>query len=121
MPSGLNLDARPGPDGFSIRIYAISPDYPKAVAFNQGSLEVLMYDGEGSVAKPLRTWKFTPEELRAYASVSPFGVSYEMVLAWEKAVPTGKNISIQARYVPETGNPVVSAPASIVVADKHSK
>ncbi|MGV3771807.1 MAG: hypothetical protein ACO1QB_02830 [Verrucomicrobiales bacterium] len=124
LPVGLNLDGKPGADGFSIKIYASSPDYPKPIAFNKGELEILMYDGAGTDAEdqPLKIWKFGPEDLKPFAAITPIGVSYEIVLPWGASFPTKKNISILARYFPPGGgNAVITAPTSINVAEKGPK
>jgi hypothetical protein len=42
MPVGINLDGRPGPDGFSLKVYASGPDYPKPIPLREGVLEILM-------------------------------------------------------------------------------
>ena len=44
-PVGLNLDNRPGLDGFSVKVYANAGSNPKTVSIRSGMLEVLMFDG----------------------------------------------------------------------------
>ena len=44
-PVGLDLDGRPGIDGFSVRVYGNIASNPKPVPIVSGTLEVLMFDG----------------------------------------------------------------------------
>jgi hypothetical protein len=122
LPITLNLDNRPGADGFAARIYAVKSDHPKGIPIQNGKMEVLMFDGVVSVddvftKTPLQTWSYSPHELKPFGEQSSLGQGYRFVLRWNEP-PTHGHITIVARYVPEKGEPVYSAPSSITAAAK---
>jgi len=122
LPITLNLDNRPGADGFAARVYAVKADRAKGVSVENGKVEVLMFDGVISVDEvitkpPTQTWSYAPRELKALAEQSSLGQGYRFVLRWNEAPKKG-HITIVARYVPEKGQAVYSAPSSITAAAK---
>jgi hypothetical protein len=120
-PVGLNLDAAPGPDGFSIKVF-FDDGSPKPVPFRKGTLEVLMFDGTlpkaDSGVQPLKTWRFTPEEIREHEFKAGIGTGYELSLAWGENEPTQRNITVAARYLSPLGASIYSAPSSVTVASR---
>lgn len=116
VPASLNLDGVPGPDGFSVRIYASRSDRAKGLVVNSGAIEILMFDGvtrEFSETNVLKNWRFTPKELPAHEMQTSLGHGYQFVLRWEDKKPARENITVLARYLPKSGPPVYSAPSSI--------
>jgi len=120
MPMAINLDSRPGPDGFAIKIYGGNRTQPKPIAIEDGALEILMYDGvltaeKAAAAKPLRVWTFNSDQLRRFMVKSSIGVGYNLTLRWEENRPTQSRVTLVARYSPPKAEPIVSAPSSLAV------
>ncbi len=120
MPMALNLDNRPGADGFAVKVYASNPSLPKTVEIENGTLEILMFDGvvTGSAlttTKPLHVWSFPASDLRAHATVSSIGTGYRFTLLWGTDQPASDRATILARYTPAQGPPVYSASTSLAV------
>lgn len=117
VPVTLNLDDKPGPDGFAVRLYASRSDRARGLAVNSGAIEILAFDGianDGfSERQPLKTWRFTTKELPAHEAQTSLGMGYRFVLRWEENKPTRDHITVLARYVPDSGRPVFSAPSAI--------
>lgn len=118
VPVAWNLDSRPGPDGFVIKIYAGNPKRPKPVPIDSGSIEVRMYDGIPGVTAPAdtaprRVWTYTAAELRLYQIQSSIGPGYQLVIPWGDAKPASDKITVVVSYAPPQGAPVVSAPSII--------
>src|SRR5689334_15232937 len=97
-PVGLDLDGRPGIDGFSIRVYGNIASNPKPVSITSGTLEILMFDGSvygrTNLPPPLRVWTFQANQLRNYEFTARIGVGYEFSLPWGANVPTRNLISV---------------------------
>jgi hypothetical protein len=121
-PIGLNLDNTPGPDGFEAKIFFNDGRNPKPVPVRKGALEILMFDGTlragGEGVQPLKTWRFSMEELAALEFKSKIGTGYNFTLAWGENKPTRQNISVAARYIPSAGEPIFSAPSTVTVGVK---
>jgi len=121
-PVGLNLDERPGPDGFSVKVYANAKDNPKPVPIRAGVLEILMFDGSffgrTNVPPPLKTWSFTAEQLRSCEFTSRIGTGYDLVLSWGLDRPAQHLITVAARYTSPEQEILTSRPSSVTVIDK---
>ena len=121
-PVGLDLDGRPGIDGFSLKAYASTATNPKAVPIRSGTLEVLMFDGtlfgRTNLPPPLHTWTFTAAELRPYEFVAPLGTGYGLNLAWGSDIPTRRLITVGARYTSSEGKILTSSLSSVTVLNK---
>ncbi len=120
LPAALNLDNIPGPDAFSVRVFASSSTLAKGVAVRTGAIEIVLYDGGYTAgqtmdAPPLRTWSFTPQQLKGLANENRLGIGYEFTLPWAGTPPKRNRITIVARYRPPTGAPVISGPSSITL------
>ncbi len=125
LPAAVNLDPKPGPEGFEIRIYGSTGEKAKGVAITSGTLEVLMMDGVVSAAeaagksKPLKVWSFTPAELKRSVSKSALGIGYRMTLRWDESAPKRESITVIARYVPpKGGDSIYSSPVTISISSK---
>ena len=121
MPVAVNLDARPGADGFAIKIYAGGRGNPRPTAITKGTLEILMYDGvlmapRPEEVPPLHRWTFTANYLDAHQFRTAIGIGYAFTLAWETNRPMQNRITVLARYVPPEGSPVYSSPSTLSVA-----
>ena len=117
----VDIDGKPGPDGFGVRLYASNRRSSDAPPITDGKLEMVMFDGAWSgpqleSATPLKIWTFDAGELRARAHKTSIGMSYQFVLGWGENRPTKSLITVRARYTPEKGTPVLSGPGTIPIA-----
>jgi hypothetical protein len=121
-PVGIDLDGRPGIDGFALKAYASIATNPKAVPIRSGTLEVLMFDGtlfgRTNLPPALHTWSFTASELRQREFTAPLGTGYELGLAWGSDIPTRRLITVGARYTSPEGKILTSPLSSVTVLNK---
>ena len=123
VPVTLNLDDRPGPDGFALTLYASNGRQARGMEIQSGTLEILMFDGSpalGATSAPAarRVWKFSAAELNAFQARTALGVGYRLALRWEETPPSGNRITVLARHLPAKGPPITSGPSSITVVVK---
>ena len=119
-PAALNFDNTPGADGFTARVYALRHSETKTVPILEGSLEILLFDTEptgSSTEIPLQTWVYSGRSLRLARGQNSLGFHYNFSLRWNKA-PAGNRITILARYLPETGSPVMARSVSLSVKSR---
>jgi hypothetical protein len=119
-PNAMNLDSRPGPDGFGIRFYLTQNGKARGVEMRQGRIDVLMFDGavpeaEIPASQPLKVWSFTPQQLAPVAGTSALGMGYLLTLNWGTTRPRMTGITVVVRYHPPSGPDLYSAPNAIVV------
>lgn len=111
-----NLDRQPGADGVPARIYLYADQGGKpATVLADGTLEVMLYTRPvGSINpltdKPFRTWSYSPEQLKQLATKRSGLWCYPLMLTWGEDKPTGRVVSILARYVGTGGQVVYSRP-----------
>lgn len=122
LPMTFNMDANPGADGFAVRIFVTKGGAAKGSPITIGTLEVLMFDGVVSADhvmadQPKQTWRFTPHQLLPLREQTSLGTGYRFALRWQEP-PTHSYITVVARYVPQNGPPVYSAPSAISAAAK---
>jgi hypothetical protein len=123
LPVTFNLDARPGPDGFAVRVFVTKGGSAKGAQVTSGALEVLIFDGvtgrdELAVKQPLQVWKFSVQQLAALREQSSLGTGYRFALRWQNS-PTKNYITVAARYLPPKGEPIIySSPSTITTAIK---
>lgn len=119
LPSAVDLDGRPGPDGITVRIFASTATEPRGVPIRSGTLEILLFDGplppgQPLPSKPLHVWSLTPQQLLPLASESKLGTGYQLTLPWTGTPPTRASVSVIARHTTSaSARPVFSGPASI--------
>lgn len=123
VPVAVDFDGVPGPDGFALTLFAKGSKSAKGAPLPAGVLELLMYDGlyaDGMSPAPelLRAWRFTEAEWRKHSGRSAVGTGYRFTLRWEEARPTRSQITIVARFTPDRGPAVKSAPSSVAVGTK---
>jgi hypothetical protein len=114
----LNMDGKPGADGVGVRVYASHRGSSEATPIMSGSLEILMFDGqvpfdELPKHQPLRSWTYPAAELKPHLQKTAIGSSYAFAAVWGNEKPKGDRVTVVARYRPETGSLVYSAPGSI--------
>ncbi len=118
VPVALDLDGRPGPDGVGVRVYASEGGRAHGVAIRDGHLEILMFDGAFEAPAlagraPLKVWTFAPKELAPFSADTSLGTGYQLALSWGANRPTGRGVTLLARYVSPDGRALVSSPNSI--------
>lgn len=123
VPTALNLDGVPGPDGFAVRVFYSLSTRARGIPINNGTLEILMFDGargDGFVggtaaapAAPLRVWPFTAVALKEFSTQTSLGIGYQLVLRWGENRPTKEHFTVVARYRPPKGPILLSAPSGI--------
>jgi hypothetical protein len=119
-PNSLDLDDKPGADGFVVTIYASSHAEARGTRIKSGTIEILMFDGmahyqDGTPKEPSRTWTFTAKQLESYARNSAIGMGYQFALRWEQAVPRQDRITVIARLLPPQGPAISSSEGTISV------
>ncbi len=121
LPVALNLDQKPGPDGFLIKVFATNRKKPKAIAIDEGKIEVFMFDGVLGITQPVtsepkQTWTYSAKDLKLYEIRSSVGIGYQLSPTWGDAKPAGSKITVGVRYTPPNGRFINSAPSVISVA-----
>jgi hypothetical protein len=122
-PMALDLDGRPGMDGFGVRIYASNRKSAFGTPILQGNLEILLYDGTVRAEQladvaPLKTWRYAAGELRPFSQKTSIGTSYRFALNWGEQKPKEERITVVARYVGADKFVVNSAPGAIPLTVK---
>jgi hypothetical protein len=123
LPMALNFDAKPGPDGFVIKVYAANPKRPKPLPINEGKIEVFMFDGvpgmtQDATGEARRVWTYTATQLAEYQIKTSIGPAYQFALPWGDAIPKGDRITVAVRYTEPSGHFINSAPSVISVASR---
>jgi hypothetical protein len=118
-PAAINWDGVPGPDGVQVNVFLYLADRAEPVLV-KGALEFMMYEGRRprnglETVQPLRTWKFTEQELGTHEMRGPAGWGYMAQLGWGKDVPKSAVVTLTVRYLPPSGPPVTSAPKVIPI------
>lgn len=119
VPVALNLDQRPGTDGFCVKVYGVSRSHPKPVPIRNGIVEIMMFDGlltgSTNAPQPLCTWKYTAEQLPQYELKAAVGTGYQLAPTWGEKRPLQNRITVVARYLSTAGLTLASAPSVISV------
>jgi hypothetical protein len=119
IPVALNLDRRPGVDGFGVKVYGLSSSRAKPQQIRQGSIDILMYDGllplGTNALEPKCTWSYTATDLRQYELKSTIGLAYQIAPRWGTNRPAHTRITVMARYKPAADTVIESAPSVITV------
>ncbi len=125
QPIPMNWDDRPGPDGLEIELYLFRPSQGSLPVTVSGAMEFALYEGRPAAgdidtARPLRTWRFAGDDLRACLARSTAGWGYAMRLAWGPDPPKTSAITLTARYVPPEGRgpPVSASPTVIAIGPR---
>ncbi len=116
----VDMDGRPGADGFGARIYATTKQSALGAVLVDGRLELAMFDGvirpsELTGAVPLKIWTYPASDLKPYSQITSIGNGYRFALAWGDQKPTKERITVVARYVPKDGTAIVSLPGTITL------
>ena len=75
----FDLDGKPGPDGFSALVYAVHNGIAKPVKITNGTLEIMLYDGNATPVQslnPRQVWSYSKTDLPRYLSQTSIGFSY---------------------------------------------
>ncbi len=119
----LNLDGKPGADGVGVRLYASRRGEAAALPITQGTLEILMFDGnvpldEVPQHQPRHTWTYPADKLKPQIQETSVGISYRFAALWGGDQPKSERVTVVARYTGPSGHPIYSAPSSVPVSVK---
>lgn len=120
MPTAINWDGEPGPDGVRAGVYLFRRDRDASLMVAEGTVEFVLYDGlfraEELDGQPVfRRWRFPADLLPAYRVRSIVGPGYRVQLGWGAAGPTSSSLTLVARHVAADGTAVDSRPLTIQV------
>ena len=126
LPTAINMDDVPGPDGISIEImfFQLSQGADGKVVNKtvpiSGCVEVVMFDGQvraGDIAtaSPLKVWRFAPGQIGPYLNRSALGYYYAMALPWGKNEPKATSVTVIVRYQPPNEQPMYSESLAVAV------
>lgn len=119
LPMAVNLDAQPGADGVVVKLFANSPASARAVPIRSGTLEISAYPGSpgpATLPPPFHRWMFTPAQLAPHAFTTTLGTGYNLILDWRPRSFPADRVTVIARYQPDHGPSVISAPSSITAS-----
>ncbi len=117
MPTAVNLDDVPGPDGLRAQVFLYQLARPEPVTVD-GTLEMLLYEGNIPAAsldkhEPFHVWRFDAAELRGML-IRKLGLwGYSMELRWGRRAPTAAAVTLEARYSRPGGKTIHSVPSAI--------
>lgn len=116
LPVGVDLDGKPGADGFAIKIFASRKGSDRPVAIKSGTLDVLLFDGildnlENS--KAIREWHFTASDLKNAQVPSSIGPAYQVSLAWDHSAPVKPQFTVLVRWHDKAFRPIEVATAVV--------
>jgi hypothetical protein len=121
-PNAVNWDGKPGPDGLEVCVHLFrhSRDLPVTVG---GALQFIIYEGvisekDLSGAKPLRSWQFTGEELKAHRVRLMMGWGYAMRLNWGRTPPKASSVTLLVRYISPKGRIISASPLTIPIGPR---
>ena len=113
-PSVLNLDNKPGVDGFTAKIYALDQDMPKPIKVNKGEIEFLLYESTID-GDPLQIWKFDSKKLKKHMLTTQIGVVYDFRLLWAPANVPKRKAAILAQYRSVDGKLIKAVPVVLPI------
>ena len=114
----FDLDGKPGPDGFSALVYAVHNGIAKPVKITNGTLEIMLYDGNATPVQslnPRQVWSYSKTDLPRYLSQTSIGFSYNFTLKIDKSKPLPSNVSIGAKYISPDKDAVFAKTVSIAI------
>ena len=114
----FDLDGKPGPDGFSALVYAVHNGIAKPVKITNGTLEIMIYDGNATPVQslnPRQVWSYSKTDLPRYLSQTSIGFSYNFTLKIDKSKPLPSNVSIGAKYISPDKDAVFAKTVSIAI------
>ena len=117
-PAAVRVDTAGKMAGFAGQIYASNPRIAGALVIEEGSLEVLLFDGLLSnvpieTLKPAQVWTFSAAELKRLERGTSIGASYSLSLVWSELKLIQDRVTAVARYTNRRGIKIYSAPAVI--------
>ena len=114
-PAVLNLDNKPGVDGFTAKIYAIDEDRPKPIKVNAGEIEFMVFESTIE-SEPLQVWKFDTKKLKRHMATTQIGVVYDFRLIWDSTKAPKRKAAILAQYRSVDGKVIKAVPVVLPIA-----
>lgn len=123
MPTAVNWDDQPGPDGLQIRLHLFQQTQPMPVVLERGQLEAVIYEGrvkakQLSAAKPFYKWDYSAGALNRVKSKSIVGWGYRLSLGWNENVPKTDTITLSVRLMNPNGAPLYAKPIYLAMGPK---
>jgi len=110
-----SFDGDQTPDGLwaSVFLYRNSQTKPVSVTNVKGTLDLMLYNGNGRHAnlervKPLHVWTYLPPELKKAEGKMLGQKCFILQLPWGKDVPSQKIITVRAKYTSEKQQTIFS-------------
>ena len=123
-PTAMNWDDKPGPDGVQVQVYFFRRDAEHKLPLTvSGPVDMILFEGnvkpsEMSSAKPFRTWRFSPEQMKSFLTRGWAGWCYAVTLPWGANAPRTDSVTLTAKYTAPEGRSLYAAPASISMGPK---
>jgi hypothetical protein len=114
----FNIDGEPGSNGFSARLFAVHNGIAKPIQITEGTLEIIIYDGDASrdqSLKPRQVWSFSGTDLPRYLRQTSIGFSYDFTLKIDNSKPLPGKVSIGAKYTLPEGDSIFAKTVSIAI------
>ena len=116
MPYALDLDKDLIPDAIAIQVFAVKPGKAKGSDIVHGELEITLFDGfrkgeqTDDSLRIIKRQTYTAEDLKPFAQKSLLGVSYHLLLRWDKEnAPKEGKVTLRARYTDPQGGVLYSS------------
>lgn len=113
-PFGVEVGSDHSKKAVAIQVFAVKPGSAKGSAILQGELEMQLFNGAYQLGMAeelplIKTWRYTPEELRSFSKQSLLGVGYQLLLVWEDEERLfQKKVTVRALYHDPNGSVVAS-------------
>lgn len=116
MPYALDLDKDLIPDAIAIQVFAVKPGKAKGSDIVHGELEITLFDGfrkgeqTDDSLRIIKRQTYTAEDLKPFAQKSLLGISYHLLLRWDKEnAPKEGKVTLRARYTDPQGGVLYSS------------
>ena len=116
MPYALDLDKDLIPDAIAIQVFAVKLGKAKGSDIVHGELEITLFDGfrkgeqTDDSLRIIKRQTYTAEDLKPFAQKSLLGISYHLLLRWDKEnAPKEGKVTLRARYTDPQGGVLYSS------------
>ena len=125
LPAAVDLDGRPGPDGWAVQVFLFQAESSSKVrtVTVSGTLQFLLLAGDvaGSdllTATPIHTWSFTGPQLSRNV-IRRLGLwGYGLRLQWPTPRPQAGTVTLVVRYKPPEGDRWVYAKPTVSIVPR---
>jgi hypothetical protein len=123
LPSAVNLDDVPGPDGIKLALRLYSLKQPLAFVLQKGEIEFVIYEGtvkeaDIAAASVFHSWRFNASDIAGSGKKTLVGWQYSLSLNWLGHVPSTQVITLVAR-IPRPGeSPLYARPVHLAMGPR---